>query len=106
VDAIWASTEPLEAMLEAGDPPTRAPEIGVEVLSASNTEEEMRERCRLVEAGDEDVWIVDEAGEVRFFGTDPPERSDRAPGCPERRDGERSHRARTPGRREHPRPLL
>jgi len=96
VDAIWASPEPLEAMLEAGDPPTRALEICREVLSASNTEEEMRERCRPVDAGAEDVCIVDEEAGVRFFGTDPPERSDRAPGCPERRDAARSHRVRTP----------
>lgn len=68
VDVIWVSQERMEEMRATGDPPTRAPEICVEVLRASNTEDELAEKRRLYrDAGAEEVWIVDTDGAVRFF---------------------------------------
>jgi Uma2 family endonuclease len=70
-------------MRETGDPSTLAPEICVEVLSESNTEEKMQAKRALYrKIGAEEVWIVGEEGEIRFFGEEEKERSDIAPGCP------------------------
>lgn len=83
VDVIWASESRLSDMDETGDPPARAPEICVEVMSESNTEEEMREKRGLfLEIGAEEVWIVSEDGEIRFFGEDELEHSELVPECP------------------------
>jgi len=82
-DVVWMSPEREREMEETGDPSTRAPEICVEVMSASNTEEEMEQKRALYrDIGAEEVWLVDEEGQIRFFGQTEIEASRIAPGCP------------------------
>lgn len=48
---------------------TEAPEICVEVMSSSNSWQEMMEKMPLYfEVGAQEVWIVDVDGKVSFFG--------------------------------------
>ena len=83
VDVMWASEEREREMQETGDPPTLAPEICVEVLSDSNTWAEMEEKCSLyLEAGAEEVWVVTEGGNVRFFADEELEESELVSGFP------------------------
>lgn len=66
-EVAWASAAFLE---RHGDttPFPEAPEICVEILSPSNSEEEMREkRAAYLAAGAKEVWFVAETGAVRFF---------------------------------------
>lgn len=82
-DVAWMSDERWGQMQQTGDPSTLAPEICVEVLSSSNTEEEIREKRALhLQAGAEEVWVVED-GEVRFFGEEERERSEIAPEFPD-----------------------
>lgn len=82
-DVVWMSADRREEMRKTGDPSTLAPEICVEVMSESNTEEEMQERSDLyLEIGAEEVWVVDKEGEIRFFEKEERERSKIAPECP------------------------
>lgn len=90
-DVVWMSLDRQREMEQTGDPSTLAPEICVEVLSSSNTEEEIREKRELYfEAGAEEVWIVTEDEQIRFFGREEMERTDSgrvqaseiAPECP------------------------
>jgi Uma2 family endonuclease len=47
-----------------------APEVCVEVLSISNTEDEMKEKRKLYfEQGAKEVWICDEYGNVSFYSS-------------------------------------
>lgn len=81
-DVIWTSDNRLGEMEKTGEPPTLAPEICVEVMSKSNDWGEMREKRGLYrEAGAEEVWIVDEEGQIRFFGEEEMEQSRIAPEC-------------------------
>ena len=65
-DVAWASNEFLKVHREA-TPLPRAPEICVEIVSASNTDAEMQEKTRAyLAAGAEEVWLVAEAGTVRY----------------------------------------
>lgn len=74
-DVAWMSEKRWEQMQQTGDPSTLAPEICVEVLSSSNTEEEIREKRELYfEAGAEEVWIVTEDEQIQFFGGEQRER--------------------------------
>jgi Uma2 family endonuclease len=74
-------------MEATGDPSTLAPEICVEIMSASNTEEEMEEKRALYrEIGAEEVWIVDENGRIRFFADKEIDCSTIAPECPKQVD--------------------
>jgi Uma2 family endonuclease len=83
-DVTWISPERRREMQETGDPTTLAPEICVEVLSASNTAEEMeKKRAVYFDAGAEEVWLVDLDGHVRFFGEEEMEKSEMAPGMPD-----------------------
>lgn len=67
-DVAWASPEFMTAYGEI-TPYTRAPEICVEVLSPSDTEAESVEKTRAyLAAGAHEVWIVAEAGDIRYFG--------------------------------------
>lgn len=82
-DVVWMSSERRAEMHKTGDPPTLAPEICVEVLSPNNTEEEIEEKRALyLEAGAEEVWVVDEEGQIRFFAEKELDRSQIAPNCP------------------------
>ena len=66
-DVVWASNA---FMLEhtGVSPLPRAPEICVEVLSASNVEAEITEKTRAyLAAGAEEVWWVAADGTIRFF---------------------------------------
>lgn len=82
-DVVWMSPERREAIVEDGDPTSVAPEICVEVMSASNTDEEMAEKRRLYrDAGAEEVWIVDVEGRIRFFTEHEIDASHLAPGVP------------------------
>ncbi len=83
-DVVWMSPERERKMDETGDPATLAPEICVEIVSASNTEEELAQKRTLYrELGAEEVWTVDEEGEIRFFGDSERDASQIAPDCPD-----------------------
>lgn len=69
-DVVWQSAEHYG---EHGDttPMSVAPEICVEVLSPSNSEEEMETKRNLYfESGAREVWLCDEKGVVAFFTAD------------------------------------
>jgi Uma2 family endonuclease len=68
-DVVWMSPEREREMEETGDPSTLAPEICVEVTSTSNTAEEMAQKRALYrDIGAEEVWVVNEEGQIQFFG--------------------------------------
>jgi len=82
-DVVWLTADRREEMRETGDPPTIAPEVCIEVMSESNDWDEMHEKRALYRAaGADEVWIVDQDGEVRFFGEEEQERSDLVPDFP------------------------
>jgi len=82
-DVVWMSAERRDEMRATGDPSTLAPELCVEGMSESSTTEKMQEKRDLyAEVGAKEVWVVEEEGEIRVFGTDENERSDIAPECP------------------------
>ena len=82
-DVVWMSPKRHREMKETGDPTLLAPEICVEVLSSSNTEEEIEEKRALYrEAGADEVWVVDEDEQIRFYGDGEMEHSRIAPDCP------------------------
>jgi Uma2 family endonuclease len=61
----------------------RAPEICVEVISASNTSAEISEKIALYfEAGAQEVWTCDEEGTVEFHFSTPPEIRPASAICP------------------------
>jgi len=75
----------LSEMEQTGDPTTLAPEICVEVMSESNDWDEMNEKRPLyLEAGAEEVWIVDREGRIQFFREEELEMSDIVPDFPKR----------------------
>jgi Uma2 family endonuclease len=66
-DVAWATNETL-AVIRNEAAASIAPELCVEVLSMSNSEEEMVEKRELYfERGAKEVWICDEYGDVRFY---------------------------------------
>ena len=66
-DVVWGSAEFVRELGE-GTPYARAPEICVEIVSPSNSDDEMREKTRAyLAAGAREVWLVSEAGTIRFF---------------------------------------
>ena len=66
-DVVWASPAFLKAHGEA-TPFPEAPEICVEIVSPSNSGEKTREKVRAyLAAGALEVWVVLEAGRVRYF---------------------------------------
>jgi Uma2 family endonuclease len=67
-DVAWGSAQFMAAYGET-TPYPRAPEICVEIVSPSNSSDEIREKTRAyLAAGAHEVWIVLEDGTVRFFG--------------------------------------
>lgn len=76
-DAVWCTADRWEQIKDTYDAPV-APQICVEVLSPTNTEEEMAEKRALyVEAGAEEVWLCDAEGSISFFDPDGPRESSR-----------------------------
>jgi Uma2 family endonuclease len=66
-DVVWASDERLN-IIEDEDVASIAPEICVEIKSASNTLEEMETKKDLyLEAKAEEVWVCDKNGNLTFF---------------------------------------
>ncbi|MCF7986658.1 MAG: Uma2 family endonuclease [Methylovulum sp.] len=66
-DVAWVSSTRW-SILKAQTEASIAPEICVEVLSASNSPKEMVEKNQLYfAAGAKEVWLCDEQGEMSFF---------------------------------------
>jgi len=66
-DVAWVSIERWNSMSDSASCSV-APEICVEVISASNTAAEMDYKRKLYfEAGAMEVWFCDEQGKLRFF---------------------------------------
>lgn len=83
-DVIWISEERLQESLRE-NLLIIAPEICVEILSPSNTRQEIEEKCRLYfEAGAEEVWLCGLDGEIDFFHSVDQVEPDKASSlCPE-----------------------
>ena len=86
-DVIWISSARKRRALRGGLL-EMAPEICVEVLSPSNTREEMTEKKRLYfEGGAKEVWFCDLSGRMHFYlhtAPDQPSVSALCPGFPRR----------------------
>ena len=66
-DVAWGSVAFFKRNRRA-NPYLEAPEIMVEILSPSNTEEEMREKRELYfVCGAQEFWLCDQNGELHFF---------------------------------------
>jgi Uma2 family endonuclease len=66
-DVAWASTGFINEF-GYSTPYPQAPEICVEILSPSNSDEEMRIKTELYLArGAQEVWLVNAQGKLRFF---------------------------------------
>ena len=66
-DVAWASDERFE-LIKNEDACSVAPEICVEVLSTSNTKEEIVEKRALYFAvGAQEVWICNKKGAIKFY---------------------------------------
>jgi len=83
-DAAWVSEERYEQIKHKVECPI-APEICVEVISSSNTNNEMQEKRLLYfENSSEEVWICEETGEMSFYNaTGKLERSTLVPDFPD-----------------------
>ena len=69
-DVAWVSL-PIWAKIKSETEASIAPEICVEVISASNTQKEMAEKRQLYfEAGAIEVWMCNESGAVSFFNAE------------------------------------
>jgi Uma2 family endonuclease len=69
-DVAWLSFELLEKVKYQTDIEI-APEICIEVMSASNTQKEMAEKRALYfEVGAKEVWLCSENDEMRFFNAE------------------------------------
>jgi len=68
LDVAWISKEAW-ARVANRSCLTESPEICVEVISPSNSEEEIREKMALYfDAGAREVWLCDSFGAISFFG--------------------------------------
>jgi Uma2 family endonuclease len=64
-DVAWGSREYLAANADASPAP-RAPEICVEIVSQSNSDDEIRAKVRAyLAAGAQEVWVLSEDGDMR-----------------------------------------
>jgi len=71
-DVAWASPD-VWAVIKTQTEASIAPEICVEVLSDSNTQNEMAEKSQLYfAAGAREVWLCNEQGEMQFFNAKHP----------------------------------
>ncbi|NOQ36659.1 MAG: Uma2 family endonuclease [Methylococcaceae bacterium] len=66
-DVAWGSEEYFQKNIhETGA--VFAPELCIEIISPSNSRNEMQEKIKLyLESGADEVWLVDEQGTIRFF---------------------------------------
>lgn len=70
-DVIFASAAYHARHMGQGGYVAEAPEICVEIMSSSNTWEEMGHKMLLYfEVGAQEVWIVDTGGAIAFFASD------------------------------------
>ncbi len=68
-DVVWISDERATQMPENAEASPVAPELVIEVLSASNTKREMEEKRQLYfAAGSREVWTCDPEGRMTFYG--------------------------------------
>ena len=66
-DVIWASADFMQAFGEI-TPYQRAPEICIEIISPTNVQAELDEKiAAYLAAGAREVWLVSEAGDIRYF---------------------------------------
>ncbi len=68
-EVAWGSKEYLKGNADAS-PAARAPEICVEIVSPSNTDDEIQQKIRAyLAAGAHEVWIVTEEGSISYHTT-------------------------------------
>jgi Uma2 family endonuclease len=78
-DVAWASAQFLDLHREV-TPFPRAPEICVEVVSPSNSEDEIEAKtAAYLAAGAQEVWTVSEEGAVRYFDAQGEQKASRYP---------------------------
>jgi Uma2 family endonuclease len=78
-DVAWGTKEYLDTNGDASPAP-RAPEICIEVVSPSNTDDEIKEKIRAyLAAGAQEVWIVPEEGNPRYFDSSGETRASKYP---------------------------
>jgi Uma2 family endonuclease len=66
-DVVWASDQRMD-LIENEETASIAPEICIEIKSASNTKEEMNIKKDLyLEAGAQEFWVCDQNGNITFF---------------------------------------
>jgi Uma2 family endonuclease len=66
-DVAWVSNKVWEKIKDNAEA-SIAPEICIEIISASNSQKEMSEKSQLYfEAGAKEVWLCDEKGLLSFF---------------------------------------
>ena len=66
-DVAWASQKRFEKIIHEVEC-SIAPEICIEVMSPSNTEDEITEKKSLYfESGAEEVWICETGGKIKFY---------------------------------------
>ncbi|QBQ56276.1 Uma2 family endonuclease [Nitrosococcus wardiae] len=66
-DVAWCSDE-FMSVHGFETPYSEAPEVCVEILSPSNSHQEMKDKMALYfQQGAKEVWLVSEKGEVRYF---------------------------------------
>jgi Uma2 family endonuclease len=66
-DVAWASNERLNVIKNEAEC-SIAPEICIEIMSSTNTEEEMECKKKLYfEKGAKEVWICSESGDIHFY---------------------------------------
>ncbi|MBK1835590.1 Uma2 family endonuclease, partial [Roseibacillus ishigakijimensis] len=83
-DTVWISYPRRQQCRHSSGVLTRAPEICVEVLSPSNTTNEMLEKKALYfEAGAEEVWFCSVEGEMAFYLATAPDQAARSLLCPD-----------------------
>jgi len=69
-DAAWASLKRLERIRHETECSV-APEICVEVISLSNTDDEIKEKAALYfESGSQEVWICKADGAIEFYSAE------------------------------------
>jgi len=66
-DVSWASRETYN-IIKDEDECSVAPEVCIEVLSSSNTEDEIEEKKELYfEKGAKEVWLCNRGGDIEYF---------------------------------------